>query len=108
MPERGPRSPMRTPSLHLPLRADLLRLRLAVLLVESLAPFCILRSWLRRPYALIGLWSALLRIAETVVGGAPYQVSFAGPKELSHGLSSQEYMSLNERAIERHIGVARL
>jgi len=59
----------------------------------------------RQPYALIGLWSALLPIAETVVGRAPYRVSFAGPKEQSDGLFSEGRIA---RAIERHIGVARL
>ena len=38
-----------------------------------------------RGMPLIELWSALLLIAETVFGGAPYQVSFAGPKEQSDG-----------------------
>jgi hypothetical protein len=52
------------------------------------------------------LWSALLLIAETVFGGAP-RVRVAGPKELSQGLSSEEYRILNARAIERDIGVAR-
>ena len=67
--------------------------------------FLILRSWFRQPYALVGLGSALLLIAETVVGGAPYQVSLAGPKGQSDSLASEGRIA---RAIERHIGVARL